>query len=231
MQPLVYVDTSEVREGALGQLRDAIRALSGFVEQNEPQLVSYSVYFSDDGRQMTVVHVHADPASLDHHMVDLRDLRHVRRSAGSRRQHLVDLTEVIRRHDAGARYRKELRILGPVVVEPVDRAARHAQGFTGANVERPTVHRPGRDAVEPVDRLLEGVVAVRRGHRAVGRNEALEDARASVRIGGLDEEANAERTHLNRFRRCWSHRACRLTATSASASLAKSRRRVAAAFA
>ena len=39
MQPLVYVDTSEVREGALGQLRDAIRALSGFVEQNEPQLV------------------------------------------------------------------------------------------------------------------------------------------------------------------------------------------------
>ena len=68
MQPLVYVDTSEVREGALGQLRDGIRALAGFVEQNEPQLVSYSVYFSEDGRRMTVVHVHADPASLDHHM-------------------------------------------------------------------------------------------------------------------------------------------------------------------
>ena len=68
MQPLVYVDTSEAREGALGQLRDAIRALSGFVEQNEPQLVSYSVFFSEDGRQMTVVHVHADPASLDRHM-------------------------------------------------------------------------------------------------------------------------------------------------------------------
>jgi hypothetical protein len=68
MQPLVYVDTSEVREGALGQLRDAIRALSGYVEQNEPQLVSYSVYFSEDGSRMTVVHVHADPASLDHHM-------------------------------------------------------------------------------------------------------------------------------------------------------------------
>ncbi|MGH3339395.1 MAG: hypothetical protein ACRDPL_11260 [Propionibacteriaceae bacterium] len=68
MQPLVYVDTSEVREGALGQLRDAIRALAGFVEQNEPRLASYSVYFSEDGRRMTVVHVHADSASLDHHM-------------------------------------------------------------------------------------------------------------------------------------------------------------------
>ena len=68
MQPLVYVDTSEVREGALGQLREAIRALAYFVEQNEPRLGSYGVYFSEDGRRMTVVHVHADPASLDRHM-------------------------------------------------------------------------------------------------------------------------------------------------------------------
>ena len=67
-QPLVYVDCSEVREGALEQLRDAIRALADFIEENEPQLISYSVYFSEDGRQMTVVHVHADSASLDYHM-------------------------------------------------------------------------------------------------------------------------------------------------------------------
>jgi hypothetical protein len=68
MQPLVYIDTSEVREGAIGQLKEAIGALAGFVEENEPQLISYSVYFSEDCRRMTVVHVHADPASLDHHM-------------------------------------------------------------------------------------------------------------------------------------------------------------------
>jgi hypothetical protein len=29
-------------------------------------LISYSVYFSEDGRQITVMHVHADSASLDH---------------------------------------------------------------------------------------------------------------------------------------------------------------------
>jgi hypothetical protein len=68
MQPLVYIDTSEVREGALGPLREAIRALAGFIEENEPRLISYSVYFSEDGRQMTVVHVHPDSASFDHHM-------------------------------------------------------------------------------------------------------------------------------------------------------------------
>jgi hypothetical protein len=68
MQPLVYVDTSEVREGALEQLKDAIGRLADFVEENERQLISYSAFFSEDGRQLTVMHVHADSASLDHHM-------------------------------------------------------------------------------------------------------------------------------------------------------------------
>ena len=67
-QPLVYVDTSEVREGSLEQLKRDIRELAVFVEEHEPRLLSYNVYFSEDGTQMTVVHVHPDAASLDHHM-------------------------------------------------------------------------------------------------------------------------------------------------------------------
>jgi hypothetical protein len=67
-QALVYVDTSEVREGSLEQLKGAVRELAEFVEASEPQLISYNVYFSDDGSQMTVVHVHADSSSLDYHM-------------------------------------------------------------------------------------------------------------------------------------------------------------------
>jgi hypothetical protein len=67
-QPLIYVDRSDVREGALEQLKDAIGALADFVEDNEPQLISYNVYFSEEGGQMTVVHVHPDSASLDYHM-------------------------------------------------------------------------------------------------------------------------------------------------------------------
>lgn len=67
-QPLVYVDTSEVRAGKLAQLKAAIEELADFVEGNEPQLVSYSVYFTEDERCMTVTHVHPDSASLDLHM-------------------------------------------------------------------------------------------------------------------------------------------------------------------
>jgi hypothetical protein len=67
-QPLVYIDTSDVREGALAELKRAIGDLTDFVESHEPQIVSYAVYFSQDGSQMTVIHVHADSASLDFHM-------------------------------------------------------------------------------------------------------------------------------------------------------------------
>jgi quinol monooxygenase YgiN len=67
-QPLIYVDRSKVRKGALAQLKSAIRELAEYVEENEPRLISYSVYFSEDESEMTVLHVHRDAASLDHHM-------------------------------------------------------------------------------------------------------------------------------------------------------------------
>ena len=66
-EPLIYVDVSEVREGVLAELKEAIAGLAEFIEENEPQLLSYNAYFNDDGTHMSVVHVHADPASLDRH--------------------------------------------------------------------------------------------------------------------------------------------------------------------
>jgi hypothetical protein len=67
-QPIVYVDTSEVRAGRLEELKAAMDALTQFVEANEPQLLGYNVYFSDDGTRMTVLHINPDSASLDFHM-------------------------------------------------------------------------------------------------------------------------------------------------------------------
>jgi quinol monooxygenase YgiN len=57
-----------VRGGALEELKDAIEELVESIDANEPRLIAYNVYLSDDGSQMTVVHVHADSASLEHHM-------------------------------------------------------------------------------------------------------------------------------------------------------------------
>ena len=67
-QPLIYLDSSDVQEGALDELRGAISELVAFIEANEPRILAYNIYLSDDGRRMTVFHMHADAASLDFHM-------------------------------------------------------------------------------------------------------------------------------------------------------------------
>ena len=126
-QPLIYVDTSDVREGALDELKSAIEELADFVEKNEPQLISYNAYFSDDGSQITVVHVHADSASLDYHM----------EVAGPRFGRFADLLTLSSIHIYGEPSEKVLKQLhekarllgrGAVAVE-VEVDARHA-GFT-----------------------------------------------------------------------------------------------------
>ena len=67
-ETIVYVDTSDVREGALDELKAGMKELVEFVEANEPRLIAYNVYFSDDGTRMTVLHVHPDAASLELHL-------------------------------------------------------------------------------------------------------------------------------------------------------------------
>jgi hypothetical protein len=65
---ILYVDASDVREGALEELKPAIERLVDFVAANEPRLIAYNVYFSEDGTRMTVASVHPDSASLEYHM-------------------------------------------------------------------------------------------------------------------------------------------------------------------
>jgi hypothetical protein len=65
---IIYIDTAEVRAGALEELKSAIKELVEFLDANVPRLIAYNVYLSDDGTRMTVVHIHPDSASLEYHM-------------------------------------------------------------------------------------------------------------------------------------------------------------------
>jgi quinol monooxygenase YgiN len=67
-EPVIYVDRSEIRDGKLEEVKTRIKELTAFIESNEPQLVSYAAYVDEDGRHMTVTHVHTDAASLEFHM-------------------------------------------------------------------------------------------------------------------------------------------------------------------
>ena len=67
-QPIVYVDTSAIREGKLTELEAAMNSLAAFFEANVPQLISYAFHLDGERTQMTVVAVHPDSASLEFHM-------------------------------------------------------------------------------------------------------------------------------------------------------------------
>lgn len=66
--PIVYIDTSTVREGKHGDLEAAVTRLADFVEAHVPRLVSYGFFLNPARTQMTVVAVHPDSASLEYHL-------------------------------------------------------------------------------------------------------------------------------------------------------------------
>lgn len=67
-QPIIYIDTSTIREEKIEELKAAMKHLAAFVEANVPQLISYGFYLDEDCTQMTVVAVHPDSASLEFHL-------------------------------------------------------------------------------------------------------------------------------------------------------------------
>lgn len=67
-QPIVYVDRSEIRPGALAELREAVERLVAFIEEREPQLLAYGVHLDEESGTLWITAVHPDSASLELHM-------------------------------------------------------------------------------------------------------------------------------------------------------------------
>ena len=121
-EPIVYVDRSEIVEGRLGELATRIAELVDLVEAEEPRIVSYAAYIDEDHRTISVVHVHADSASLATHF----------QVAGPAFRNFVDLVRLQSidvygdpTDDVVAQLREKARLLGGarVTVHP------HKAGF------------------------------------------------------------------------------------------------------
>lgn len=67
-EPVISIDTSLIRDGRLDELKEAVAELVEFVRANEPGPIVYEVYLDQTGSRMTVVQVHPDSASMEHHM-------------------------------------------------------------------------------------------------------------------------------------------------------------------
>ncbi len=108
------------------------------------------------------------------------------------------LAEVLRT-DGGRRDGAErLHVLAAVVVEPVNGAARNAEGLSRPDVDPLPVDGPGQHPVDAVDRLLVVIVTVRRSRQPLrGRNRELEDGDAAARVVPRDQEAHGERSEAD----------------------------------
>jgi hypothetical protein len=67
-EPIVYIDHSDIREGSLDELKAAVKRIVDFIDEREPQLITYGFYIDEEASTMTVVAVHPDSASLELHL-------------------------------------------------------------------------------------------------------------------------------------------------------------------
>lgn len=118
-EPIVYIDHSDIREGALEELEAGVRRLVDLIEEREPQLMAYGFHIDGDAMKMTVVAVHPDPASLEVHL-------DVGREEFRKLAHLLTLTAIECYGRPSQRALEQLR----------DKAAALGEGGTVASLGR-----------------------------------------------------------------------------------------------
>ena len=125
--PFIFVGSHRIREGKLEEFRADAVALSGMVEEQEPQLLGFNIFLSDDGTEATVVQIHPDAESMLTHMQVAQE--HIEKGA----EELLD-TQEIRifgpPNDAVLGMIAQLTQAGvPISVHPI-----HLAGFTRSTV-------------------------------------------------------------------------------------------------
>ena len=131
---LLVVDTSDINEGRLSELKRAMAELVTFVEQNEEKPLLYTVYIDSVGKKVTVIQLHPDSASMELHM-------HV---AASRFRRFADLLTLRTMEIYGTptaqvldQLRAKVRLLGAATLEVHDLHA----GFARLGTQRTPVPR------------------------------------------------------------------------------------------
>jgi hypothetical protein len=66
--PLVAIDSSEIREGKIDELKTGLTELVEFVEANEAEPIAYGIYIDEAGSRMTVMQIHPSSESMELHM-------------------------------------------------------------------------------------------------------------------------------------------------------------------
>jgi hypothetical protein len=66
--PFIFVATNKVREGRLEGERARVPGWIEFIDANEPRLIAFHEYLSEDTTEVEFVQVHPDTGSFENHM-------------------------------------------------------------------------------------------------------------------------------------------------------------------
>ena len=72
-EPFIFISTYIIKEGKLEEYRALTREVVELIQSNEPRLLAYSTYASEDGTKATTVQVHPDADSMMFHMQLMRE--------------------------------------------------------------------------------------------------------------------------------------------------------------
>ncbi len=71
--PFVYVGTWTIKPGKLEDAKKFLTEHSAFIEEREPRMIVFHVYFDEEGSKASVVQIHPDSASMELHMQVIAD--------------------------------------------------------------------------------------------------------------------------------------------------------------
>ena len=71
--PFVLVSKFRVKEGSLENLRDYTRRITELMQAKEPRIIAFHCFLSEDGTEMSTIHLHPDVDSMEFHMQVQRD--------------------------------------------------------------------------------------------------------------------------------------------------------------
>jgi hypothetical protein len=66
--PFIFIATNRLKPGKLEDERKRVPGLCDFIEANDPRLIAFNEYASEDGTEVGVVQIHPDAESMAFHM-------------------------------------------------------------------------------------------------------------------------------------------------------------------
>lgn len=66
--PLIFISRSRVKPGKLEQFEEHLLAANEIVDSEEPRMIGFNTYKSEDGSDTSTVQIHPDEDSVDTHL-------------------------------------------------------------------------------------------------------------------------------------------------------------------